>query len=94
MNSCCPRSTEMTLLCELVRVLEKKELAGVTWRPASNASRAHNVGKALAAMRRQPAMSPMHLWCEKDVVAADEETVLGLLGDMRACAAYKRAGRR
>ena len=83
-----------TLLCELVRVLEKKELAGVTWRPASNASRTHNVGKALAAMRRQPAMSPMHLWCEKDVVAADEETVLGLLGDMRACAAYKRAGRR
>jgi hypothetical protein len=83
-----------TLLCELVRVLEKKELAGVTWRPASNASRAHNVGKALAAMRRQPAMSPMHLWCEKDVVAADEETVLGLLGDMRACAAYKRTGRR
>ena len=83
-----------TLLCELVRVLEKKELVGVTWRPCSNASRLHNVGKALAAMRRQPAMSPMHLWCEKDVVAADEETVVGLLGDMRACAAYKRAGRR
>jgi hypothetical protein len=83
-----------TLLCELVRVLEKKELVGVTWRPSSNASRLHNVGKALAAMRRQPAMSPMHLWCEKDVVAADEETVVGLLGDMRACAAYKRAGRR
>ena len=83
-----------TLLCELVRVLEKRELAGVTWRPASNASRAHNVGKALAAMRQQPAMSPMHLWCEKDIVAADEEAVLGLLGDMRACAAYRRAGRR
>ena len=83
-----------TLLCELVRVLEKVELAGVTWRPASNASRAHNVGKALAAMRRQPAMSPMHLWSERDIVAADEEAVLGLLGDMRACAAYKRAGRR
>jgi hypothetical protein len=83
-----------TLLCELVRVLEKKALRGVTWRPGSTASKLHNVGKALEALRNQPAMSPLHLWCEKDIVAADEETVVGLLGDMRACAAYRRAGRR
>ena len=36
-----------TLLCELVRLLERKELTGVTWQPRAGAARLHNVGKAL-----------------------------------------------
>ena len=83
-----------TLLCELVRVLENKEIKGVTWHPTSNASKLHNLKKALEELRRQPAMSPMHLWCEKDILACDEEMCVGLLGDMRACVAYRRVGRR
>jgi len=81
-----------TLLCELVRLLERKELTGVTWQPRAGAARLHNVGKALEALRRQPAMSPMHLWSDKDIVSRDVGTVLGLLSDMHACTAYR--GRR
>ena len=81
-----------TLLCELVRLLERKELTGVTWQPRAGAARLHNVSKALEALRRQPAMSPMHLWSDKDIVSRDVGTVLGLLSDMHACTAYR--GRR
>ena len=81
-----------TLLCELVRLLERKELTGVTWQPRAGAARLHNVGKALDELRRQPAMSPMHLWSDKDIVSRDVGTVLGLLSDMHACTAYR--GRR
>ena len=79
-----------TLLCELVGLLERKELTGVTWRPRAVASRLHNIGKALEALRRQPAMSPMNLWCEKDVLKRDVGAVLGLLADMQACTAYRK----
>ena len=81
-----------TLLCELVRLLERKELTGVTWQPRAGAARLHNVGKAMEALRNQPAMSPMHLWSDKDIVSRDVGTVLGLLSDMHACTAYR--GRR
>ena len=78
-----------------LRVAAQKvgSLAGLPAARAEDAATTRALA-ALAAMRRQPAMSPMHLWSERDIVAADEEAVLGLLGDMRACAAYKRAGRR
>jgi hypothetical protein len=48
----------------------------------------------LQHLRLQPAMSPMHLWCERDILNGDAEMICGLLGDMRACTAYRRAGRR
>ena len=83
-----------TLLCELVRVLENKDVGGVTWRPESSAQKLHNLTKALQHLRLQPAMSPMHLWCERDILNGDAEMICGLLGDMRACTAYRRAGRR
>ena len=83
-----------TLLCELVGVLERRDLTGVTWRPRAVASRLHNIGKALEVLRRQPAMSPMNLWCEKDVLKRDVGSVLGLLGDMHACTAYRKWGAR
>jgi hypothetical protein len=52
----------------------------MTWQPRAVASRLHNISKALEALRRQPAMSPMNLWCEKDVLQRDAAVVLGLLG--------------
>jgi hypothetical protein len=82
-----------TLLCELVGMLERKELPGVTWQPRAVASRLHNIGKALEKLREQPAMSPMNLWCEKDVLKRDVGVVLGLLRDMHACSAYRKFSR-
>lgn len=82
-----------TLLCELVRALERAELKGVTWQPSAPASKLHNVKKALEALRRQPAMSPMHLWCEREIVARDVAATLGLLGDMHACVPYRKVAR-
>lgn len=82
-----------TLLCELVRALERAELAGVTWRPSAPASKLHNVKKALGALREQPAMSPVHLWCEREIVAKDVAATLGLLGDMHACVPYRKVAR-
>ena len=82
-----------TLLCELVRALERAELAGVTWRPSAPASKLHNVKKALGALREQPAMSLVHLWCEREIVAKDVAATLGLLGDMHACVPYRKVAR-
>lgn len=82
-----------TLLCELVRALERAELKGVTWQPSAPASKLHNVKKALEALRGQPAMSPMHLWCEREIVARDVAATLGLLGDMHACVPYRKVAR-
>ena len=79
-----------TLLCELVSELEHEAIKGVTWDPKARASELHNVKKALAKLRDQPAMSPMHLYCEKEIVARDASVAVGLLGDVKACVAYQR----
>ena len=73
-----------------MRGYEHEAIKGVTWDPKARASELHNVKKALAKLRDQPAMSPMHLYCEKEIVARDASVAVGLLGDVKACVAYQR----
>ena len=77
-------------LCELVEVLERRQLAGVTRTPRSSASFRHNIEKALDALRHKPGMAADWLYCTNQVLQGRQSAIVGLLRDVRR--AYHRRG--
>lgn len=71
------------LLCQIVGILEKKNIEGIVVKPRSVASAKHNIRKALGVLNKKSAIPFHYLEATEEIYNGDAGIILGLLKLLR-----------
>jgi hypothetical protein len=77
--------TNGTLLCDIVSIMQGKNIAGTFNKPKTVATCQSNIRRACETLRRFQFMRQRFLWQAESIYDFDKMTVLGLLEDMHRC---------
>ncbi|KAL0480081.1 hypothetical protein AKO1_007054, partial [Acrasis kona] len=78
-----PEFADGSLLCNIVSILEHKDIQGVTQNPKKSASCLHNIRKALEMLRNKKNMPVELLWSEQEIHKGNSAVILKLLEQMK-----------
>jgi Calponin homology (CH) domain len=74
------------LICDLINRIEGKIeiIKGIERNPKNRTQALANINKALEYLRNIPKMNSRYLWSNKEIVDGDEDTIWGLLEDVKS----------